>query len=134
MTVRTFLRTLYLGDRACKSIQLDAWNASVRVVVDCISRVRDPSGVWGYYTDEDISDGAIVLTGVERFELDNDGWVPNDLINSIAVVEEVGDASVVEMSIDSVAAGGARHETRLRVSCRSIHLDDPSRPGFSINE
>jgi hypothetical protein len=131
MTVREFVGTLYVGDRGCKAFHLEAWDGSVRVVVDCISRVRDPSGIWGYYTDEDITDGSIVFTGVDRIELQNDGWIPNDLINSIDVIQD-GEVSVVELSIDSVRANAARKETRLRIACTSIHLEDPKRPGVKI--
>ncbi len=132
MTPTEFIRTLYLGDRACKAIAIDGWNGVVRVQVDTISRVRDASGEWSHYTQEDIEDGQIVFTGVDSLEMRNDGDLPNDLINSMEVVEQVGDSSVVEIWIDSVRPDASRVETLLRVRCKGIHLEDPERPGIRI--
>jgi hypothetical protein len=99
MTPAAFLRTLYLGDRACKGVAIDAWNKVVRVQVNCISRVRSATGEWAFYTAEDITDGWIVFAEADRFELKNDGFIPNDYINDIAVVDESDDSSTVELSI-----------------------------------
>lgn len=44
MDLRRFLDTIYLGDRACKSIIFDGWNETVRIHADCIrafARHRD---------------------------------------------------------------------------------------------
>ena len=43
MDVSAFLKTIYLGDRACKAITLDGWNRSIKIEIDCISRIRSPS-------------------------------------------------------------------------------------------
>lgn len=63
MNAVEFVRSLYLGDRACKAITMDGWNASIRISVDTISRVRSPSAEWDYYTAEDVADGVLVLGG-----------------------------------------------------------------------
>src|SRR5438105_15836465 len=102
MTPRKFIRTLYLGDRACKAIVIDSWNTCVRVQVDCISRVRSTSGTWDYYIDEDINNGFLVFTGVLACELQNAGYLPNDSINSLDVVEDNGEEVTIEISIDAV--------------------------------
>ena len=86
MNISQFIRTLYVGDRACKAIAIDSWSSTVRVQVSCVSRVRDPSGNWGFYTEEDIPDGLLVFTGVRALELVGDGHIPNDMINSVEVV------------------------------------------------
>lgn len=132
MKPRDFIRTLYLGDRACKAIIIDGWDSSVRVQVNCISRVRSASGTWDYYVDEDIVEGFLVFSGVQACELCNAGHLPNDSINDLQVVEEIADLSTIEMSIDSVDDDGSHHETHLRVTCKSIHLEDPARLGVQI--
>ena len=70
---------------------------------------------------------------VQVFELSNAGHLPNDTIDSIDVVEEIGDIAIIEMSINSVDVIGSDYETILRVTCRSVHIDDPTRPGQKIN-
>jgi len=127
-----FIRTLYLGDRACKAIIIDSWGSIVRVQVDCISRVRSAAGTWDYYTDEDIVDGFLVFSEVRTCELDNAGHLPNDSINSLEVVEENDDDSTIVMSIDSVDGEGNHHETHVRIKCATIHLEDPARQGIQI--
>ena len=134
MTPSEFLRTIYVGDRACKSITIDGWNATVRIQVDCISRIRSSTGTWDYYTDEDINDGYLVLTGVQSCELDNHGYLPNDMMNQIEVRRESEEVTEIVFSIDSVDTHAEHHETMLRVTCKSVHLEDPARPGVRIHD
>lgn len=127
MTPAEFLRTLYLGDRALKAIILDSWNTVVRLQINCISRIRSESGTWDYYTEEDITDGFLVFTGVKSFKLRNEGYLPNDSINSLDIVGHRGDAVLIEMSVGSVQDDGQYHETSILIECLSLHLQDPSR-------
>src|SRR5215471_17536878 len=133
MNAVDFVRSLYLGDRCCKTIMLDGRNATVRVMVDTISRIRSPSGNWDYYTAEDVVDGVIVFEDVTFVELDNAGAIPNDSINSIEARWSAKQVEVT-MSIDCVAADATHHETTLRVRCRGVHLEDPSHPEQRIVE
>ncbi len=71
-----FIRSVYMGDRTCKSIVIDGWKAEVRLQLDCISRVRGDT--WNYYRDEDLPDGIIVLEGAKKIEWDSNNRIPND--------------------------------------------------------
>lgn len=64
-------------------------------------------------------------------ELQNDGALPNDSINSIEA-KPYGEYVEVSMSIDSVAADATHRETTLIVRCIPFHIEDPSRPGQKI--
>jgi hypothetical protein len=132
MVISEFLRTLYLGDRACKAITLDGWGPAVRVQIDCVSRVRDPSGNWNFYVDEDINDAVLVFADVLSVELRGGGHMPNDSINSLEVVEVDGDVTTIEMSVDSVDAEAVHHDTVVRLRCKKVWLEDPTRPGVRI--
>lgn len=82
MLATEFLRTIYLGDRACKSITIDGWNNRVVIKVDEISRVRSESGNWDFYNDENIVDGSLVFSDVRSVLFDPSGPIPNDYIGS----------------------------------------------------
>jgi hypothetical protein len=103
LTPPEFLGTVYLGDRACKSIHIEGWKQRVVLEVDLISRVRSPSGNWELYSAEDIPDGRIVFSGVEDVQFDPPGPLPNDLINEISARPADGEKRwLFEASISSV--------------------------------
>lgn len=100
--------------------------------IDCVSRVRDPSGNWNFYVDEDINDAVLVFADVLSVELRGGGHMPNDSINSLEVVEVDGDVTTIEMSVDSVDAEAVHHDTVVRLRCKKVWLEDPTRPGVRI--
>lgn len=133
---KKFLSTVYLGDRGCCSILIDGVGRRLVVHVDCISRIRDPSGEWNYYTDEDIENGRLVFEGLKNFQMNPHGLVPNDYINYIRIDDE---NTVVEtanirflMSIGSIAQDATSREVVLDIIAEGVHLEDPSRPGETI--
>jgi hypothetical protein len=124
-----FLRTVYVGDRGCKSLLIDGWNAEVKVQVTCISRVRSDS--WDYYSAEDLQDGFIVFTGVRSITLTPSGVVPNDSINDIRAESISEDQFLIVMRVDAVDAG-TRTEVEIRIMAASMVLEDASAPGQRI--
>jgi len=83
MEPHEFVRSIYLGDRACKSLYVDCWASEVKIQVDCISRVRGE--IWNYYRKENLEDGFIVFEGVKRIDWDPNGKLPNDVFQSLTV-------------------------------------------------
>lgn len=134
MTIAEFLKTIYVGDRACKSIFIDGWNSEVKVQVDCISRVR--SKTWQFYADEDLEDGFIVFEGVSSVEFSPSGPVPNDLINDIRIeTEECDDEKQrLVLQIDSVDPEGRRVEVFVRVVATSVALEARDKSGERIRD
>jgi hypothetical protein len=43
-----FLKSIYLGDRGCKALLLDAWRERVAIQVDTISRTRPGTDIWDF--------------------------------------------------------------------------------------
>ncbi|HYW80304.1 MAG TPA: DUF6258 family protein [Thermoguttaceae bacterium] len=135
-----FLKTIYLGDRVCKSILIDGSQHQLVLRVDCISRIRDPSGRWNFYRDENIEDGLIVFTDVSSFKISPLGVIPNDAINEL-VVDETKVASeqdimawTFRLSIDSITSDSTNVEAVLEIVSSGIHIEDPCRPGVWITE
>lgn len=110
--IPAILETIYLGDRAGKSIRIDGWNSTVALELNCISRVRGPS--WNFYTAEDIEGGFLVFKGVDSIAFDPPGLVPDDYFGNFRaepssrpgrwkVILEVGSSrgGGVEITIDA---------------------------------
>jgi len=136
MTPDQFLKTIYLGDRACKGYSLDAWQKCFALTVDQISRIRSPDGVWDGDTSEDIEDGQIVFENVESIEFSPPGLIPNDYIQTISA-EEKGNLYLFRVSVASVRKGpdGVQSdEVFISVSASGLYLTDPKRHGIRITK
>lgn len=111
------LKTIYLGDRACKSIKVDGWNDTVVVEVDCISRVRGAQ--WDYYNDENLDDGLLVFEDVRSIEFQPPGLIPDDLFGDFrAEPSSVPGRWKIALEIGS-SKGGA---VEITIDAASMHL------------
>jgi len=135
MSPDEFLESIYLGDRACKGVYIDTWGKTFRLQVDTISRVRNKSGEWKYYADEDIVDGYVVFDGLREFRFDPSGPLPNDFINAIqACKSTLNGESLYEFSI-SVSSGdevGNSREVIITILATDCYLEELNRPGVPI--
>lgn len=133
------LKTIYLGDRACKALSLEGWAKRVVLHVDVISRIRSDTGSWDFYTAEDTPDGRLVFADVLGVRLDPSGPVPNDLINEVVVLEVVKSTAakpvyVFSLSIGSIDEAGRSTEVIVEIRARDLYLQDPRTPAMEIRE
>ena len=134
MQPNQLLKTIYLGDRACKGVYLNSWERRVDVHINCISRIRHPSGHWNYYTDEDIDEGRLVFNGVEQLSLTPPGLIPNDLINELTMSQIQNDGLFdATLLVDSVGSKGEAGLVTIVIRAKTFHLEDPSRAGVVID-
>lgn len=139
MNLPELIKTIDLGDRSCERIVLDGPSEQIEVHVDLISRVRDPSGNWNYYSAEDIPNGRLVFGGVQDFRMTPAGLLPNDFINDLRI-EDVQSSTGKEqnyrflLSIGSVNERGATAEVTLEITARDFFLKDPRHPEREIRE
>jgi len=129
-----FLKSIYLGDRFCTKIVVDGLNNSFEFHVNRISRIRDVSGEWNYYTDEDIENGVIVITGVKKIIFDGSGLMPNDQIYDIYANKL--DNSTYEFTFETsyVDHKATTYDITIKVIGEDVYILDPSKPDVKISE
>jgi len=137
MRLDHFMATVYLGDRACKSITVDGWNERVTLAIDEISRVRSAAGTWDYYNDENVVDGALVFTEVKSFGLVPLGPLPSGYIDveSVQLVDDQEDMFLVKFNVQGTfpLLNSTRMQT-IEIVAKGVHIADPRRPGIEVHE
>ncbi|AXR68386.1 DUF6258 family protein [Leptospira mayottensis] len=132
MELEDFIKTIYLGDRACKKIILDSWAQEVKIQITCISRVR--SEQWNYYTDEDIEDGYLVFEKVKNINFEPPGLIPNDFINDVTVEKlEEGYYNVI-INISAGYGEGEGIDIDVCIITKSVAIEDPEQPNIRIRD
>jgi hypothetical protein len=130
------MRSVYLGDRACKSIIMDGWNRRLSFQIDVLSRIRSTSGYWNFYSAEDIIDGWLVFSEVGELCGDFRGLLPNDFIDLRVMTMEASTSQglvfACEAVLGAVDEAANTSEVRLQFQAQRLHLEDPSKPGVRI--
>ncbi len=123
MTPDQFIKTIYLGDRSCLSINLEGTDKKVLLKVDCISRVRGET--WNYDDSEDVHQGFLVFEKVTSCNLDLTGQLPNDWIEPISVKKIADNATGWEFifSLGVVDSKGMSSEKLLTVVAENISIE-----------
>ena len=129
-----FTETIYLGDRACKSILLDGWNELVKIQVNEISRIRGEN--WNYNNKENIVDGSIVIEKVTSVIFKPTGYIPNDEIISFKVDKTIENETqfLFAFTAYSSDANHNHQEVIVEIIGENIYLEDPLFPGVKISE
>jgi hypothetical protein len=132
MTPDQFIKTIYLGDRLCLSINMEGTKKRVLLKVDCISRVRGES--WNYYDAEDVHDGFLVFENVASCHLDSKVQLPNDWIEPVSVAKMAGNSTTWEFvfSLGVVDSKGLSTETLLTVVAENISIE--TKDGVRISD
>jgi hypothetical protein len=134
MLPEALLKTLYLGDRACKAVHIEGFARRVSIQVDEISRIRSSSGNWEYYNDENIVDGLLVFAGVKEIRFAPSGPIPNDCISDINVEDVGGGYYRFQLSIGSIAVDAPTAEVIITIICKQFYLTDPRMPDLVIDK
>lgn len=132
MKIKEFINTIYLGDRWLNGIIIDSANSKLKLQVNLISRIRNESGNWNYYNDENIENGLLVFTDVESFEMLPPGIIPNDEICNYEVKEIRDNVSEVIFHIGSYDKSNNYTEVALKLVAGGIHLENPKQPNEEI--
>ena len=134
MNVEEFLKTIYLGDRYCTKIVMDGSNNNVEIHVNQISRIRDEAGQWNLYYDEDIVNGVIVITNVEKIAFDESGLMPNDQLYDIYAEELANDSYEFVIEASNIDEDANTKDVMIKIIGGGIYISDPKRPNVRITD
>lgn len=129
-----FLRTLYWGDRYCKEFTVDTANKTVKLQVNCISRIRDKSGEWNFYVDEDVYNAILVFTDVEKITVNQPNLFPNDQIYDVYAKTEHNGYYKFVIETSHVSDRNETIDLKLELIGRTVYLIDPRCPQNFITE
>ena len=117
-----FLQTIYLGDRGITGISMDSVRKTVKIHIDCISRIRGKH--WDHYTDEDLENGAIVFSGCKKFFFDTNGMLPSDFIDIESVEQTAADEYTIVFDVSSYSFDEKRLvPAKLKIIFQTVHLE-----------
>jgi hypothetical protein len=117
-----FLQTIYLGDRGITCISMDSVRETVKIHIDCISRVRGKN--WNYYTDEDLENGSIVFTGCKTFFWDTNGILPSDFVDIESVEQTAADEYTIVFDVSSYSFAEKQHiPAKLKIVFQNVWLE-----------
>lgn len=86
--MRKFLASIYLGDRFCEKLEIG--DGKIVFHINLISRLREGTREWNYYSEKDIAHGCLVFDQVVDYRFDRE--LPfNDEIYDIKVLEKEKD-------------------------------------------
>ncbi|ACP25665.1 hypothetical protein NGR_c19010 [Sinorhizobium fredii NGR234] len=125
-----FLRSIYLGDRACKVIVLDGWKKEVKIQIDSISRLR--SGTWNY--DENIHDGFLVFEGVDHISFDPPGIIPNDDFGDIEFLGFEDGRFTVMIDMGFCDEAGVYGSVKTKIRAKAVAIEKPGEEGTRIRD
>lgn len=126
-----FIKSIYLGDRACKGFRLDSHNHEFRIFVDEISRVRSVDGAWNFYNEENLEDACIVFAQVETVRVKMTGPMPNDYVELLGVQEAKGRLEF-QVELGCVGADGLTVPETIEIIAGDIYLESAEQPGVKI--
>jgi len=132
MNTIDFLKTLYFGDRYCVDFNIDSKNKEVRIIVNCISRIRSESGEWDYYCDKDVEMGTVVIYGVNEIILDKTGLMPNDAIYDIYAIKIENELYKFIIEVSYANEEAEITDLTFTVIGEGVYLLDPSNSNSNI--
>lgn len=134
MNAIDFLKTIYFGDRFCTKLVIDNLNAQFELHINQISRIRDKSGLWNFYTDEDIKNGILVIERIKKIFFDTSGFIPNDQIYDVYANEIDRDTYEFIIETSHIDEKAQTHNVTIKVLGQAVCLIDPKKPNVKISD
>lgn len=118
-SVRKFLDSIYLGDRFCENVEVK--DHTILFQINRISRVKEGTKEWNYYTEEDIEHGYLVFDNVVDFSVSSE--LPfNDEIYEIEVVKKKNEVYLFIVHGCNVSNDAISTDIEWRIWAKEIYI------------
>lgn len=120
--MRKFLASIYLGDRFCEKLEIR--NGKIVFHINLLSRLREGTREWNYYSEKDIAHGCLVFDQVADYRFDRE--LPfNDEIYDIQVLEKEKDLFSFAVRGCSVSENAVSTDIALYIKAGECYIFNP---------
>ena len=119
--IKNFLNSIYLGDRYCEKIEIK--DDKISFQINCISRVKEGTKEWNYYSDEDIEHGCLVFDEVVEFSSSSELVINDDI--EIDVVEKKDDVYSFIVYGCNVSDEAISTDIELYIKAKKFYIFNP---------
>lgn len=120
--IKKFLSSIYLGDRFCENVIMK--DSKISFQINCISRLKEGTKEWNYYSEEDIEHGYLVFDGVVDFSSSSE--LPlNDEIYEIEITDKSNDIYNFIISGCNVSDDAISTDIILQIRAKKFYIFNP---------
>lgn len=120
--IKKFLSSIYLGDRFCENIVIK--DGKIAFKINCISRVKEGTKEWNYYSKEDIEHGYLVFDGVVDYNLCSENLL-NDEIYEIKIVNKTNEIYTFIVYGCHVSADAVSTDIEMQIRAKEVYIFNP---------
>lgn len=120
--IKKFLSSIYLGDRFCESFIIR--DDKILFQINCISRLKEGTEEWNYYSKEDIEHGYLVFDEVIDFSLSSE-MTFNDEIYEIKIIEKANETYTFIVYGCNVSKAAVSTDIEMQIRAKEFYIFDP---------
>lgn len=120
--MKKFLDSIYIGDRFCENVTIK--DNKISFQINCISRLKEGTKEWNYYSEEDIEHGCLVFDEVIDFT--SSSVLPfNDEIYAIEIAEKTNEIYTFIVYGCNISDDAISTDIRLQIRAKNFYIFNP---------
>lgn len=120
--IKKLLGSLYLGDRFCENIIIK--DGKILFQINCISRLKEGTKEWNYYSKEDIEHGYLVFDEVVDYNLSSEKSF-NDEIYEIKIVNKINGIYTFIVYGCNVSEDAVSTDIEMQIRAKEFYIFNP---------
>lgn len=120
--IKKFLSSIYLGDRFCENFIIS--DDKILLQINCISRLKEGTEEWNYYSKEDIEHGYLVFDEVIDFSLSSE-MTFNDEVYEIKIIEKANETYTFIVYGCNVSEDAVSTDIEMQIRAKEFYIFDP---------